>query len=451
MSSEDIEAQEDELLALAGIYNEDEFNRTESSQGGEIRICLTLPPHFRVLVDGRNEQLEYIVEFLPPIILRFDLPVDYPSASAPAFTLHCKWLSESQLTSLCTQLDGIWKENKGCVVLFSWMQFLREETLHFLNIGSSLLLKPSEMRRCYPQPLVFMETEQAGIAKAEDAVGAICCDPRAAQDVESWANILPEILDFNQHQKQKCFNNKIYSCKICFLAKLGSDCLCFTKCEHVYCNSCLREYFEIQIKDGTVHLLNCPEPECPSVATPAQVKQLVGEEAFSRYDHLLLQNGLSLMTDVVYCPRLSCQTAVLKEPDSEMAVCNSCFFAFCTKCNLTYHGVAPCHNEVAEELGSPVNENCESTDDSEGDYDEEIYRMVSRKKLAQRYQNEKWVKENAKVCPNCRSPVQKDGGCNKMTCGRCGSFFCWVCLAHLKQNPYDHFQDPDSPCSSQQL
>ncbi|XP_043925216.1 E3 ubiquitin-protein ligase RNF14-like isoform X2 [Protopterus annectens] len=277
MSSEDIEAQEDELLALAGIYNEDEFNRTESSQGGEIRICLTLPPHFRVLVDGRNEQLEYIVEFLPPIILRFDLPVDYPSASAPAFTLHCKWLSESQ------------------------------------------------------------------------------------------------------------------------------------------------------------------------------VKQLVGEEAFSRYDHLLLQNGLSLMTDVVYCPRLSCQTAVLKEPDSEMAVCNSCFFAFCTKCNLTYHGVAPCHNEVAEELGSPVNENCESTDDSEGDYDEEIYRMVSRKKLAQRYQNEKWVKENAKVCPNCRSPVQKDGGCNKMTCGRCGSFFCWVCLAHLKQNPYDHFQDPDSPCSSQQL
>lgn len=39
MSSEDREAQEDELLALASIYDGDEF-RKQSVQGGETRIHL---------------------------------------------------------------------------------------------------------------------------------------------------------------------------------------------------------------------------------------------------------------------------------------------------------------------------------------------------------------------------------------------------------------------------
>lgn len=52
MSSEDKEAQEDELLALASIYDEDEFKRAESAQGGETRICLELPQNFKVFVSG---------------------------------------------------------------------------------------------------------------------------------------------------------------------------------------------------------------------------------------------------------------------------------------------------------------------------------------------------------------------------------------------------------------
>lgn len=50
--SEDKEAQEDELLALASIYDEEEFHRAESAQGGEIQFCLELPPDFKVVVKG---------------------------------------------------------------------------------------------------------------------------------------------------------------------------------------------------------------------------------------------------------------------------------------------------------------------------------------------------------------------------------------------------------------
>lgn len=45
-------------------------------------------------------------------------------------------------------------------------------------------------------------------------------------------------------------------------------------------------------------------------------------------------------------------------------------------------------------------------------------------------------------------PVQKQDGCNKMTCWRCGTYFCWMCGLALKAagNPYQHFSDPKSSC-----
>lgn len=52
--SADQEAQEDELLALASIYDEEEFRRAESGKEGEIHLCLELPPNFKLLVKGET-------------------------------------------------------------------------------------------------------------------------------------------------------------------------------------------------------------------------------------------------------------------------------------------------------------------------------------------------------------------------------------------------------------
>lgn len=72
------------------------------------------------------------------------------------------------------------------------------------------------------------------------------------------------------------------------------------------------------------------------------MKQLVNEELFARYDRLLLQSSLDLMADVVYCPRQSCGTAVMVEPDTTMGICSACQYAFCTLCKLGYHGLSNC-------------------------------------------------------------------------------------------------------------
>jgi len=37
-----------------------------------------------------------------------------------------------------------------------------------------------------------------------------------------------------------------------------------------------------------------------------------------------------------------------------------------------------------------------------------------------------WITANTKPCPKCGKLVEKNGGCNLMTC-RCGQHFCWLC------------------------
>lgn len=97
-------------------------------------------------------------------------------------------------------------------------------------------------------------------------------DPRAVLLMDPRADLLPQLLDFDEAQRQRVFDAKVFCCGICFMEKLGSCCLCFKECQHVYCKACMTEYFQIQIRDGNVQCLNCPEPKCSSIATPLQVR-----------------------------------------------------------------------------------------------------------------------------------------------------------------------------------
>lgn len=96
--SEDKEAQEDELLALASIYDEEEFRRAESAQGGEIQLRLELPPDFKVAVKGT---INYKLDF--PLRLQALFTPNAESICCPVLPSHHCLVDVTESSLVCLQ------------------------------------------------------------------------------------------------------------------------------------------------------------------------------------------------------------------------------------------------------------------------------------------------------------------------------------------------------------
>jgi len=45
-----------------------------------------------------------------------------------------------------------------------------------------------------------------------------------------------------------------------------------------------------------------------------------------------------------------------------------------------------------------------------------------------------WLAQNTKKCPKCECSIQKNEGCNHMTCQKCRHEFCWICMEPWKKH-----------------
>src|SRR5690348_2365825 len=59
------------------------------------------------------------------------------------------------------------------------------------------------------------------------------------------------------------------------------------------------------------------------------------------------------------------------------------------------------------------------------------------KKCADDSETSNWISSNTKDCPKCNKPIEKNGGCNHMSCP-CGHHFCWVCSGDFDHKTYNH-------------
>ncbi|XP_028841640.1 E3 ubiquitin-protein ligase RNF14-like [Denticeps clupeoides] len=462
-------AQEDELLALSSICGPDEFVRSGASPAGVFRVRPQLRREFTSVLKKGDRQTEHCLSFLPPVVVTFELPADYPAGSAPVFTLSCLWLSASQLSTVRKHLGELWQDSGGGVVLFSWFQFLREDLLNLLSIDSRLEI------HCPELPDDVANNEESHQPQASPITGP------------TGPLLWQELVRYNEECKQKEFAGHVHDCEICFTQKYGLECHRFTGCGHVFCKECICDLMSIHIKEGRVSMLTCPAVDCTSVVTPLQVKELVGEEMFARYDQFLLQSTIDSMSDVVYCPRKTCSAVVLLDTDDTWALCPSCAFPFCTKCREVYHGVSQCRTrkdsldeeseEEEEERGSSVSspenkggqskpvvpyvplpldldsrmalwKDYELSSKERKKYLETVYgRIALRKGLAD--VPKLWLKENVKKCPKCHIRIEKNGGCNFMSCTKCPTHFCWLCLAILDINDHgsSHFKSKKTDCT----
>ncbi|XP_078044143.1 E3 ubiquitin-protein ligase RNF14 isoform X2 [Augochlora pura] len=468
----DNEKQKDEIIALESIYNEEEFSHHEENGRHQCSFKIfinLLDDYYITYKDNRHmeESLQKInISHLPPLTLHVILPEDYPSISPPIVTLHSSWLCSQSLAELCKKLDQLWEENKGQEILFTWVGFLHDESLEFLNMQGHIDM--SNAYTYYQETLEktqnVQKTKVIDTIENEHTIDSAKNKVRAEVTAQYWnkknymhkgydkralnspigRNPIQALIDYNDKRNHIEFEKNFYPCKICFLDKMGKHCTKFLPCGHVFCKDCITGYIEARIKDGNVQNICCPEEKCTSEATPAQIKGMLSSEMFAKYDSMLLNSTLDTMMDIIYCPRRNCQYPVSREPDEQMANCPVCRYAFCIFCKMVYHGIEPC--KIYSEKRQLVTEYQEASNERKLKM-EQRYGKKQLQVLVENTMSENWIQGNSQRCPKCNVHIEKTQGCNKMSCCRCNTYFCWLCSTILnRSSPYEHFRNSDSKC-----
>ena len=132
------------------------------------------------------------------------------------------------------------------------------------------------------------------------------------------------------------------------------------------------------IGEGQVGHLQCPYQSCTNPLSDTLLQDILPKELFERseffsfkltltaildsshnfcrYVHLRDEVQLDSVPGMVFCPRTSCGSRVISEPDSNLAVCPQCAFPFCKLCRQTWHGPGIC--PALEKVGIPHHIHC---------------------------------------------------------------------------------------------
>jgi ariadne-1 len=196
-----------------------------------------------------------------------------------------------------------------------------------------------------------------------------------------------------------------FVCDIC--CEDGPDLETFAmKCGHRYCVDCYRQYLTQKIRDeGEAARIQCPAEGCRRILDSRSLDLLVTKDLTGRYRELLNRTYVEDKESYKWCPAPDCPNAVecgVKKKDLDKIVptveCR-CGFRFCFGCPNADHQPAPCS------LVKKWLEKCAGDSGTAN-----------------------WISANTKECPKCSSTIEKNGGCNHMTCRKCKYEFCWMCM-----------------------
>ncbi|TVY54427.1 E3 ubiquitin-protein ligase dbl4, partial [Lachnellula cervina] len=196
-----------------------------------------------------------------------------------------------------------------------------------------------------------------------------------------------------------------FMCDICCEDEKGLKSFAM-KCGHRFCINCYNQYLGQKIKEeGEAARIQCPADGCKRIMDAKSLDLLVGADLQTRYHELLTRTYVEDKDQMKWCPAPDCTNAIecgIKKKDLLRVVptvaCD-CKHRFCFGCILADHQPAPC----------------------------ELVKMWL-KKCADDSETANWISANTKECPRCNSTIEKNGGCNHMTCRKCKHEFCWMCM-----------------------
>ncbi|XP_025835160.1 ankyrin repeat and IBR domain-containing protein 1-like, partial [Agrilus planipennis] len=206
-------------------------------------------------------------------------------------------------------------------------------------------------------------------------------------------------------------------CEICVSPISEKDKTIAMSCKHNFCRSCWGSYLTIKIQSGDAHHIMCPAYQCHILVPVETIEKLVSPEMARRYLQFDIKAFVESNKSIKWCPVAGCGRAV-RLPETEQnrtktgnksipitshAVdCGNSHF-FCWECLGEAHAPCGCNQwqewqkKIAEIKPEELKASCNESEDAA---------------------NCLWLVTNSKPCPNCKSPIQKNEGCNHMKCSK---------------------------------
>ncbi|KAF2692067.1 hypothetical protein K458DRAFT_286283 [Lentithecium fluviatile CBS 122367] len=176
------------------------------------------------------------------------------------------------------------------------------------------------------------------------------------------------------------------------------------------CRDCFAAWIGSELENKDWQSIKCPGSDCRVILAHEEVKQYATKEVFEKFDSYAVRAALGDDPNFRWCRAQGCNSGQvhLSGEDSNIFRCVACGHRVCVIHNDTFH----------------EGETCQEFD----------YRTSGQKERDQRKQeeaSERAIGKLTKKCPGkgCSFNIQKNGGCDHMTCSRCHYEFCWECLA----------------------
>ncbi|KAF8464479.1 hypothetical protein BDZ91DRAFT_795718 [Kalaharituber pfeilii] len=188
-----------------------------------------------------------------------------------------------------------------------------------------------------------------------------------------------------------------------------------TTCGHTYCKGCIHGFIKATL-DGRKFPITCFHSSDDGTQCTTPISISIIQESLSKLDSdQLFEASFSSYvqarpTEYSYCPTPDCPSVYQITASESVFTCSQCFLGICTSCKVATHHGQTCAQYKAATDGEK--------------------------------QFKDWkARAGVKTCPKCQADIEKNDGCNHMTC-KCGAHLCWHCMREFpRETIYEHMRN----------
>jgi len=171
------------------------------------------------------------------------------------------------------------------------------------------------------------------------------------------------------------------------------------QCQHRFCVECWKNWLVASFDKGPSTLLTtCPSHKCPVIIPLSAHIRFLPKDKTTKITEWSVEAFVQGNVYVAWCPAKKCTRAIRRFTEYIKGVRCTCGKRWCFDCKDDDH--TPCGCAEAKAWNDRIKK--------EGG-------------------NAEYIIANTKGCPKCKVNIEKNQGCQHMTCSQCRYEFCWLC------------------------